>query len=118
VSGELKSLIQDICSYNVEQSRGEDKHNIITITMHEKRLSVQEAIDVVGYDFQSLVARFVAIQKSHLGIWNDDMKFYVRGLGNWVTGNYEWSHENVRYRLGEEVRKTGVVELLPRRIGL
>lgn len=109
-------LLNDILSYNVEQSRGEDLHNAVYLLMHSKQLSVQEAIDIVGDLVQSDANRFIAIMNSLP--WNDDkaVQAYVHGLGNWVTGLYEWSFEIKRYRLGPEQRRTGIVELLPKRL--
>ncbi|KAJ7792279.1 isoprenoid synthase domain-containing protein [Mycena leptocephala] len=48
---DLNILVNDLYSYNVEQSRGDDVHNMVTVAMREMGLGVQEAVDHVGRNF-------------------------------------------------------------------
>jgi hypothetical protein len=47
-ANDLVTWSNDIFSYNVEQARG-DTHNMICVVMREQGLSLQEAVDFVGY---------------------------------------------------------------------
>jgi hypothetical protein len=44
------------------------------------------------------------------------VSLYVKVLADWMSGSLCWSYESERYfgKLGREIKKTGVVQLLPR----
>jgi len=118
---EMIAVANDIVSFNVEQARG-DIHNVIIVLMNEnKALSIQAAMEVVG-DWYKQRGRHFVKYLAQLPSPNDGnseiqcLHQYAWSLGNWVTANYEWSFESQRY-FGEqnsEVRKHGIVELLPK----
>lgn len=115
-------MIQDICSYNVEQARGDDQHNLITVIMKERGLDVQGAMDSLGAWHRELVSDFVgAMIDLTTGIWSlevdEELKEYVWGIGNWVTANIEWGFETQRYfgSHGPDVREHQKISLLPRK---
>ncbi|KAK5998053.1 Delta(6)-protoilludene synthase [Cladobotryum mycophilum] len=109
-------LSNDICSWNIEQSRADEAHNIVTVAMVEKQIPVQEAINFAAERFKVCASQFTEIMNSNIHGWEKDLQFYVNGLGAWVTGNHEWNFENGRYALGVEARRTGIVEVLPRKL--
>ena len=80
--------MQDIFSYNVEQSRG-DTHNMIVILMHFHGLTLQEAIDYVGNLCEETINAFIE-NKTRIPSWGkeiDDMvEKYVKGLQDWIVG--------------------------------
>lgn len=87
-------------SFNVEQARG-DFHNIVIMLIRNSGISIQEAMDIVGEwykkrcnDFVQLSEELPCVSDSAV---NQQLKAYVWGLGNWVTGNYEWSLSSRRY---------------------
>ncbi|KAF7296929.1 Terpene cyclase [Mycena indigotica] len=112
----------DLCSYNVEQARGDDGHNLVTIVMHQYGLDVQQAMSWIGDLHDQIVDEF-------LHTWHDlprfdtspdlehDFRLYVDGLGNWVRANDSWSFESERYfgKKGREVQDTRKTVLLPRK---
>src|ERR1700761_338338 len=108
---------QDVVSFNVEQARG-DIHNLVIVLMNEQNLSVQEAMDYVGVWYDARGKAFVSAMNSLPSPQKDceDLKRYIWGLGNWVTANYEWSFDSMRFfktrEEQEEVRKNRTVELM------
>lgn len=114
---------QDVCSYNVEQARGDDDHNLITVIMKERGLDVQGAMDNLGTWHHERVTRFVAkFDNLPSGSWAPEveveLKEYAWGIGNWVTADIEWGFESQRYfgGHGPDVRAHQQITLLPRKI--
>ncbi|KAJ8508574.1 hypothetical protein ONZ45_g9182 [Pleurotus djamor] len=109
-------LGNDIYSWNVEQSCGEDFHNAVTVIMKEKNLSLQEALDHVGNIYASLRTRF---KQEFDQIPSLDPKYdsiirdYCWHLGNLVSSNLKWSHYSEKYfgAEGRNILKTRRVEL-------
>jgi len=123
LSVDMIILANDVYSYNVEQSRGDDGHNMVAVAMKERSLSVQGAMDYIGEETYKLASRFVTLSKQlpTFGVDGDSkvshaVEQYVWGLGNWVTANIEWSFESERYfgTHGLEIMKHLKVELLPK----
>ncbi|KNZ76668.1 Pentalenene synthase [Termitomyces sp. J132] len=85
-SADMISLCNDICSYNIEQARGNDYHNIVTIAMHHEQLGLKEAMRWAGDYYLKLEKDFLADMKSvpSFGKTLDvEVRRYVDGLGNW-----------------------------------
>ncbi|KAG1886764.1 terpenoid synthase [Suillus subluteus] len=90
----------DITSYNLEQARGDDSHNIVTIVMHELDTDVNGAMLWVTDHHTKLEKKHfeaaAAIPK-----WGEPIDSQVReycdGVGNWVRANYDWCFESGRY---------------------
>ncbi|KAG2136963.1 terpenoid synthase [Suillus bovinus] len=109
-STEMIALANDITSYNVEQARGDDGHNIVTIVMHDLDTDVNGAMLWV-------MDRHIKLEKKYFEAaaaipkWGEPIDSQVReycdGLGNWVRANYEWSFESERYfgTNGLEIRR-------------
>lgn len=85
--------VQDIFSYNVEQSRG-DTHNMVVVLMHEQGLAVQEAIDAVADLCERSIDTFEQTRRS-LPSWgpivDSNVESYIDGLQNWIIGSLHWS---------------------------
>ena len=108
-------------SYDVEQSKGLEGNNILTVLMKAKHFNLQEASDYAGVFFGNLVDRFIAERKK-LPSWGPDLdrdvSRYVDAIGHWVVGNICWSFETPRYfgSALEDVRRTRIVKLRPRQV--
>ncbi|KAI0072940.1 terpenoid synthase [Panus rudis PR-1116 ss-1] len=117
-ANDLVTWSNDIFSYNVEQSKG-DTHNMIVVMMRQG-LSLQEAVDFVGDLCKESIDRFIEDRKN-LPSWGEEIdrqvQIYADGLADWIVGSLHWSFESERYfaKSGLEVKKTRVVNLLPRR---
>ncbi|KAJ6545150.1 terpenoid synthase, partial [Mycena capillaripes] len=118
---DMTILANDLYSYNVEQSRGDDAHNIITVAMKEKSLNVQQAVDRVGEQYRRLSQTFCQDMRD-LPIFPADIdilaKGYADGMGLWVYTNIKWSFASERYfgTEGLAIEKHRRVRLLgPRR---
>ncbi|KAL0565794.1 hypothetical protein V5O48_016225 [Marasmius crinis-equi] len=113
-------LSNDICSYNVEQARGDDSHNIIRVLMDLHHTDITGALeyvaglhDRVSHEFLALFSNIPTFGDPKLDV---EVSTYVDGLGNWVRANDCWSFESHRYfgNQGLEIQETRVVELLPK----
>ena len=114
-----KVYIQDIFSYNVEQSKG-DTHNMIPVVMHQEGVDLQTAVDFVGKMCKQSIDRFNE-DRARLPSWGPeidrDVSIYVDGLANWIVGSLHWSFESERYfgKSGRQVKATRTVDILPLR---
>ncbi|KAK0471423.1 terpenoid synthase [Armillaria novae-zelandiae] len=113
-------LANDIYSFNVEQSYGDENHNIVSVTMAEKGLSIQQAIDCIAERYTQVSKEFLKDMK-HIPIFPEPTATYVRkyvlGMAYWVCTDDDWSFITPRY-FGEaaaEVQVHRVVQFLPKR---
>ncbi|KAF8181436.1 beta-glucan synthesis-associated protein-domain-containing protein [Mycena galopus ATCC 62051] len=97
---DMTIFANDLYSYNVEQSRGDDAHNIVTVAMKEQGLELQSAVDHVGEQYQRLAQSFCQDMRE-LPTFPDDVdllaKEYADGMGLWVYTNIKWSFASERY---------------------
>lgn len=93
---------------------------MIVVVMKQEGLDLQSAVDFVGELCQQSIDRFVE-ERANLPSWGSEIDrqvdIYVDGLADWIVGSLHWSFESERYfgKTGLEVKKTKVVNLLPRR---
>nr|GAT56737.1 predicted protein [Mycena chlorophos] len=112
-------LANDLYSFNVEQSKGDD-HNIITHLVLHGHLTVQDAINHVAMKHSHLAKEFLevahAIPEFDTPEPEEMVRRLVDGLGNWIQANECWSFETWRYFQddGLRVQKERSVSLLPR----
>lgn len=110
---------QDICSYNVEQARGDDGCNIVSIVMHQFQTDLHGAMEWIDEHHKRLADRFLS-QYGNLPTWGPaidaQVARYLHGIGNWVRANDVWSFESQRYfgLDGLHVERSRLVTLLPR----
>jgi hypothetical protein len=104
----------------VEQARGDDGHNIITVVMHQHRTDIQGAMNWV-YDYhKELEAKFMDLYENKIPKFGEpvdtELARYVDGIGNWVRANDQWDFETERYfgKKAPEIEKTRWVTLLPK----
>ncbi|KAI0023873.1 terpenoid synthase [Xylariomycetidae sp. FL0641] len=121
LSIDLTIFANDIISYNKEQASGDDEHNLITIAMQERGLSVQEAIDWTAQLHADMVRKFNRYYRE-LPRWGGpldlDVQAYVNGAAQWVVAYVQWSYESQRYfgKRGPEIKRSRVLDLLPRKV--
>ncbi|KAJ8474148.1 hypothetical protein ONZ51_g7404 [Trametes cubensis] len=119
-------VANDIVSYNIEQARGDDGYNLVTVVMAQYRLDLHGAMRWIGHYHDHLLDLFLAhcdpsSELFKMPSWgarvDSGLKRYVEGLGNWVRANDSWSFESERYfgRDGSEVMKTRWLALLPKK---
>src|ERR1700761_182068 len=107
-------------SYNVEQARGDDDHNIITIVMHQNKSDIQGSMNWVHDYRKELESKFTDLYENKIPKFGEpvdtELARYVDGIGNWVRANGQWSFETERYfgKKGPEIEKTRWVTLLPK----
>ncbi|KNZ77923.1 hypothetical protein J132_03200, partial [Termitomyces sp. J132] len=70
---DLIILSNDICSYNVEQARGDADHNLVTILMHHENLDLNEAMKWIG-DYASKIVREFLNDLDHVPSFGADRK--------------------------------------------
>ncbi|KAJ7290091.1 terpenoid synthase [Mycena rebaudengoi] len=97
---DMTILANDLYSYNVEQSRGDDEHNMVTVAMREKNLSVQQAVDHIGEQYHHISRAFCEDMKNFptFPASIDNLaKEYAVGMSLWVYTNIKWSFASERY---------------------
>jgi hypothetical protein len=106
-------------SYNVEQARGDDAHNIIKVVMDELKTSVEGALKWLEYHHNYCKKTFLDNYQKVPSFGPEidpHVAHYIQGLGNWVIANVSWSFESARYfgTKGVEIREHRMISLLPR----
>ncbi len=104
----------------MEQARGDDGHNIITVIMHHHKADIQTAMNWV-YDYhKGAEARFMDLYENHIPKFGEpvdaELARFAEGLGNWVRSNDQWNYESERYfgNRAAEIQETRWVTLLPK----
>ncbi|KAG6859876.1 hypothetical protein C0995_002602 [Termitomyces sp. Mi166 len=116
-STDMIILCNDMCSYNIEQVRG-DAHNIVAVIMHHTQLNLNEIMKWIG-DYHSRLEKAFLAEMEFVPSFGEEfdveVRCYVDGLGNWVRANDCWHFESYRYfgTSGLEVQKSRKVVLLP-----
>ncbi|KAK3301877.1 terpenoid synthase [Chaetomium strumarium] len=121
---DLISIGNDLYSYNVEQARGDESHNLVTVTMTTLDCILQEAYNQIGMLHDALAAEFLDLRNNipsfpeESEAVNRAIREYVDGLGNWVRANECWSFEGGRYFGCDGVRilKDRTVALTPKNV--
>ncbi|KAI0294469.1 terpenoid synthase [Multifurca ochricompacta] len=114
-------LDNDTASYNVEQARGDDNYNIITIVMNQNKTDIQGAMNWVYEHHKELEEKFMDIYENKIPKFgepvDEQLVQYVDGIGNWVRANDQWDFETERYfgKKGLEIQRTRWVTLLPKK---
>ncbi|THU83075.1 putative terpene cyclase [Dendrothele bispora CBS 962.96] len=112
---DMLTLANDVYSYNVEQSKG-DNHNIVSIIMAQENLDIQQALERVSVMHANLAAEFLHVYETVCSESNAEAKQYVDGLGTWIRANECFSFESRRYfnKDGLRIQQDRMVELLPK----
>ncbi|KAH9173525.1 terpenoid synthase [Lactarius sanguifluus] len=114
-------LDNDLASYNVEQARGDDGHNIVTIVMHEHKTDIQGAMIWVHEYHKELEAKFMDRYENGIPKFGEpvdtELARYLDGIGNFVRANDQWNFETERYfgKKALEIGETRWVNLLPKK---
>ncbi|KIY61578.1 terpenoid synthase [Cylindrobasidium torrendii FP15055 ss-10] len=106
----------DLYSYQREVATGEPMHNIVDLLVQIDGMHVQDAIDYVAGKVTDHMAEYLELSK--VRFWDDraldaQMRTYIDGMANWVTGYQCWSFEGQRYfgKDADRVRKERKVML-------
>ncbi|ETW81359.1 hypothetical protein HETIRDRAFT_51706 [Heterobasidion irregulare TC 32-1] len=118
-AADMHSLANDMLSYNVEQARGDDAHNIVTVVMNQLKTDIAGAMTWVEGYHKELERKF----NEHFdkvpqwgGLIDVQVALYMNGVGNSVRANDQWCFESKRYfgNKGLEILKTRYVTLMPK----
>ena len=103
----------------MEQARGDDLHNIITVVMNQLSLDLHGAVEWVAERQRALVDQFLE-NVGKLPSWNPEIDAqvarHIDGMGNWVRANDSWSFESHRYfgMGGLAMKESRRVPLMPK----
>ena len=93
--------------------------NVISSLIYHNNCTLQEAADYIGVEFQTILEQMVSDKASmpSFGSTETDrqVKAYIFGLEQWITGNLRFCFDSPRY-LGQErkeIEKSLVVKLFP-----
>jgi hypothetical protein len=96
--------------------------NAVAVMMAEHSITVQTGMKRAGERIKNLVGDFLAEEKklatTSWGPYVDrDVRMYVVGLRDWITGTAHWVYRCDRYfqGKGEDVETFGWVFLLPKK---
>jgi len=104
----------------VEQARGDDGHNIVTIIMHQHKTDIQGAMNWVHDYHKEVEAKFMDLLENKIPKFGEpvdsELARYLDGIGNWVRANDQWNFETERYfgKKALEIGRTRWVTLLPK----
>ncbi|KAK4184826.1 terpenoid synthase [Podospora australis] len=97
---DMISIGNDLVSYNPEQARGDEGHNLLTVVMNQyPELSLQQAIDWIEVYHDGVVKEFLEYQMvaslfpGERKKVRDQLLQYADGLGQWPRSNDCWSFE-------------------------
>ena len=94
----------DIFSCGKEAKQG-DVHNLVLVLEHERKLSLQEAVNETARMHDEEVKLFTALEKllPSFGAETDrELERFIAVLHSWITANYDWSfHDTKRYQVHE-----------------
>ncbi|KAI0064579.1 terpenoid synthase [Artomyces pyxidatus] len=119
IAAESVVIMNDLYSYNIEQSAGHQNHNLVTAVMHELDGDMDRAVQWIARYHDELLAQFLE-GRDNLPSFGVDidrhLSGYVEGLAHWIRGSDCWSFESKRYfgDKGPEIQKSRIVDLLPR----
>ncbi|KIJ32544.1 hypothetical protein M422DRAFT_184320 [Sphaerobolus stellatus SS14] len=120
---DLITLDNDIASYSKEQAIGDDRHNLLTIAMHQFDIELDDAMKwAVSYHTQVQTKFLDGLKR--LPSWDPEMdrqiQQYFHGVAHWPRGNYCWNFESSRYfgSKGREIQKHRMIPLYPKGVSL
>lgn len=111
----LITPLQDIFSYNVEQSRG-DTHNLIAVIMQNEKLDLQSAVDRAGDMCRVALDKYVETKANFPSYGeevDEQVAAFMHGLESWISGSLDWSFLTPRYfgNRRHEIKRTRWVKL-------
>ncbi|NTX50843.1 terpene synthase [Myxococcus sp. CA039A] len=112
VAGTIVVWDNDLISHGKESRRGEDQHNLLSVLMHERGCSMEEATREAVRMRDAVMALFLRLLAQGQSSASLELSMYLKGLGNFVRANIDWSNRSGRY-FEREVRSSaeGVVAL-------
>ncbi|KAG8763473.1 hypothetical protein FRC11_003162 [Ceratobasidium sp. 423] len=113
---DILTWANDVYSFPVEQARG-DTQNLVFITMWDKQLDLEGAMDYVDQLIRKRVQEYLEAKaklRSFGPELDDQVAFYIQGIEYWVQGAIDWSFMTTRYfgADAEKVRETGMVDIM------
>lgn len=95
----------DIFSCDKEARQG-DVHNLVLVLSHERKLSLQDAVNETARMHDEEVKLFTVLEKllPSFGEETDrELLRFIAVLRSWITANYDWSfHDTGRYKMPTE----------------
>ncbi|KAJ6568709.1 isoprenoid synthase domain-containing protein [Mycena capillaripes] len=117
-------FLNDIFSWNTEQSAG-DTCNFVSLVMIQEKKTIQEAMDEAAQKMKSQAAKIRAAKLHVLEIYKEhedikDLKRLLESNECWLWAAVEWSFVAAdRYfgsqRAAQEAQDSGIVHIMPRR---
>ncbi|KAL1877373.1 hypothetical protein VTK73DRAFT_8668 [Phialemonium thermophilum] len=112
----------DIVSYNREQAVGDDRHNLVTVLMHNLGLTLNEAVAWIASRNEEDKRAFLETHREVMARYSSDseldkaVRTYVDGIGAFIRGSDCWNFEMERYfgTMGSVYRTARQVELWPK----
>lgn len=97
VAGTLVIWDNDLISYEKESRRSEDLHNLLAVLMHARGCSMEEATHEAVKMRDAVMTLFLRLLAQGQVGASPGLSLYLKGLGNFVRANIDWSHRSGRY---------------------
>ncbi|KAI0045613.1 terpenoid synthase [Auriscalpium vulgare] len=116
-------LDDDMLSYNKEQARGQESHNVLTVVMAELNVDLAGALEWLQKR-RATMSEAVIEMWANLPEWDADIRDqvnnYLLGIIGWVRASETFHFESQRYfgKDGVEIQKHRMFTLMPKRAGL
>ena len=92
----LCAWVNDIYSHAKEQADG-DALNLVAVLQREYGLNTQEAFGAAAEVFNTDLTMFEDQKRVVVGLHSEAVQSYVKGLEDWVHGNFSWTGLSQRY---------------------
>ncbi|KAF8481434.1 terpenoid synthase [Gautieria morchelliformis] len=88
LSTDMVLICNDLCSYNVEQAKDADSHNLVRIVMEQYNTDVQTAMNCIGQLHDELAEQFSDVWMkipTFGGPVDREIRTYLDGVANWAS---------------------------------
>jgi len=116
-TNDMMTWPNDLCSFNKEQADG-DYQNLVFVIMDERRVGLQEAIDILTEMLSQRVNEYLALKASLPSFGSNvdrELSRYIEALEHFTQGTVLWYYSSPRYFRTIDVSKRHdlVVPLFP-----
>jgi hypothetical protein len=87
----------DVLSYPKESARSLVVHSLPAVLSHELQLPLADALSATASMHDAQVARYLDVENPLRRDATPELRHYLDGLRNWMSGNFHWSQETGRY---------------------
>ncbi|MFI6095713.1 hypothetical protein ACIA8G_09180 [Lentzea sp. NPDC051213] len=88
----------DLLTYHKEVMRGGADHNLVTVLVHDRGLSLDEAVAAAVDMRERVLWLYMRLHRQVHATASPELRMYLAGLSSWIRGHLDWGLTTVRYR--------------------